>query len=728
MNTPLPTLLPNAFRDRRRGSLAWPLALVLCNTAVAQYCTPTFDVVEPICKVSFAGLDHDSPGDVPTMSDWEDFTAQTATVERGRFYPILVYGNTKGDFYNAVTVFFDWNQDGVFETAQWIGGMSNAVCNNAAFDYVTVPANAALGTTRMRVIKNYDDEPMDPCGAYYYGQAEDYSVHVVEPSLPWYCTEFQITTDVEPICYVYFSWINSSSSPGVNGSPAVEDFTQSPGVPWWADGPGYMAVVEQGRSYPIIVSGNTAGNYTNYITAFFDWDQDGTYETAENIGSIQNGSCGSVEAVITVPPNAALGITRMRIVKAFGAQPTNPCGTYAYGQAEDYTVHVSAPSTPEYCTGFNINWVEPICNVTFAGIDHDSPATATDPALEDFTHIAGSVDPGRTYPITVSGNTAGPFTTYITAFFDWDRNGSFETAVQVGSITDVECGSTAPMDITVPPDAVMGVTRMRIVKNFGSWPTDPCSSYGFGQAEDYSIYVNPPHYCSPIGLAGGQGGNNVLPICSVTFADIDNESSPVAGGSPMLENFTSIVAHVQRGATYPISVTGNTDGEFTDHVVAFFDWDQDSVFEATVTIGSLTNSSCNNVITAMVTVPADAPIGTTRMRVIKNWDEVPLDPCAMIGYGQAEDYSVQVDFGTGLAAQASESFRLVPNPAHDRIELMGPKQGLVRLEVLNLTGRRVMEAPPGGAVHIGGLAPGIYIMQVWDAQERAVARLRFVKH
>jgi hypothetical protein len=54
-------------------------------------------------------------------------------------------------------------------------------------------------------------------------------------------------------------------------------------------------------------------------------------------------------------------------------------------------------------------------------------------------------------------------------------------------------GKQSTGDITVPADALLGATRMRVIKKFSSVP-DACNAAGYGQAEDYTVVVdaNPP--------------------------------------------------------------------------------------------------------------------------------------------------------------------------------------------------------------------------------------------
>jgi hypothetical protein len=219
----------------------------------------------------------------------------------------------------------------------------------------------------------------------------------------------------------------------------------------------------------------------------------------------------------------------------------------------------------------------------------------------------------------------------------------------------------------------------------------------------------------------------VEPICNVTFAGINNDSPSDVDGSPALEDFTAISGNVVQEETYPLSASGNTNGNYTTYITAFFDWDQDGTFESSVDIGSITNEVCTTVITADVTVPSDAALGQTRMRVIKNYNAVPTDPCGTYNFGQAEDYTLIVEPGVGISALGSLDLGVLPNPAHDRITLNNPNGAAKQVRIYDLVGNLVLQAAQVDAINISGLALGTYVLQAQDAQGNNLAHLRFVK-
>ena len=164
---------------------------------------------------------------------------------------------------------------------------------------------------------------------------------VVPPPPP--CV-FDITLDIEPITRVDVADIDHTSDATVNGSPALEDFTAVVGN------------MAPGESYDIALEGNTAGDFTTFFTVFIDWNQDGDWTDADEmyeIGSITNstGTDGQqATGTIAVPAGAPEGTTVMRVIKNFNVSPTNPCGTYSFGQGEDYTINVGeVPPGGEEC-------------------------------------------------------------------------------------------------------------------------------------------------------------------------------------------------------------------------------------------------------------------------------------------------------------------------------------------------------------------------------------------
>ncbi len=248
----------------------------------------------------------------------------------------------------------------------------------------------------------------------------------------------------------------------------------------------------EGEALNLTGSSDVAGSTYSWTgpLSFVSTDQNPAVSASATVGMAGTYSLivtanGCVSAAATT--NVAVGTGPA--ILGISATPSTICS------GSSSQLEVSLPPVVPYCTSvaFTTN-VEAISLVQFAGIDNPTTcaagATAGGP-LQDFTAIVGNVVAGQAYPITVSGTTDGNFTTHITAFFDWDQNGTFETAEQVGFITNTACTVNATNNVTVPPSARNGNTRMRVVKDFSStvYPADACGTYDYGQAEDYTINV-----------------------------------------------------------------------------------------------------------------------------------------------------------------------------------------------------------------------------------------------
>ena len=235
--------------------------------------------------------------------------------------------------------------------------------------------------------------------------------------------------------------------------------------------------------------------------------------------------------------------------------------------------------------------------------------------------------------------------------------------------------------------------------------------------------------CLPYCASSFTIATDIEPICLVQFAGIDNTSCADVDCADALEDFTTTpAAQVSAGQTYPVVLSGNTAGAFTTYFTVFVDWDQDGTFEGVHEIGSINNTNCELQATGNITVPPTAPLGTTRMRVVKNFNTSPLDPCGTYSYGQAEDYTVEVVLADGIATLGTNSFNLFPNPTTGDITLGGVQaEGRVTVEVIDMTGRVVFRegraATRGANITLplaGKVAAGTYSVHLISDAGRAV--------
>jgi len=187
-----------------------------------------------------------------------------------------------------------------------------------------------------------------------------------------------------------------------------------------------------------------------------------------------------------------------------------------------------------YCNTTFTSSVEPITLVNFAGINNVTVATIGGPSLEDFTAMVGNVTAGVTYPISVNGNTDGAaYTNYFRVFIDWNQNNVFTDAGESYDIgTTMGNNGSGPVvtgSITVPVTALGGNTRMRVMKRYAGYSTNPCQTgTGYGQAEDYTLSVTAAADCNGAPTVGTATAS-VTTVCNGISFTLGAEVTPAPG-------------------------------------------------------------------------------------------------------------------------------------------------------------------------------------------------------
>ena len=169
---------------------------------------------------------------------------------------------------------------------------------------------------------------------------------------PWYTTDLEVVPFVPGYCQsgagsVYDTKIDSvilGSNVFSSPSNVCETYTDNTVY-------GIAANIQQGVPFPISIKVGTCGGfYSAKGRVFIDLNQDFDFTPDEamfdfDMVSSANGLLFSGN--ILVPTTALLGNTRMRIVYKEGAATfgdVSPCGTYDWGETEDYTVQIVMPS------------------------------------------------------------------------------------------------------------------------------------------------------------------------------------------------------------------------------------------------------------------------------------------------------------------------------------------------------------------------------------------------
>ena len=158
-----------------------------------------------------------------------------------------------------------------------------------------------------------------------------------------YCSSNATSTADEEIWNVTFGSLNNTSTCGAvapgAGSVAYEysNYTglAAPNITRGA-----------GTSFSVTTNWCNTYAYTSSVAIFIDYNNNGSFADAGETVYVASGFTGTLgtgvvhSGTITVPCSASIGTTRMRVVydEMTGTPPY--CGTYSWGETEDYTINI----------------------------------------------------------------------------------------------------------------------------------------------------------------------------------------------------------------------------------------------------------------------------------------------------------------------------------------------------------------------------------------------------
>jgi len=225
-----------------------------------------------------------------------------------------------------------------------------------------------------------------------------------------YCTSNATSTADEEIFNVSLGTLNNSSTCSTTGGPGsvlsqYSDYTASVPAPILSASAGYSLSVQ---------IGSCGGNFSNMIKVFIDYNQNGLFtdagETVYQSAAAANGP--HVEtAIITIPANVTPGITRMRVVNVETTiiGNINPCGTYTWGETEDYLVQLVPPPTCPQPTALSLV----IADTSSATLSWTPGGSETEWQIEygpqGFVPGTGTFISTTTIPTSINGLAANSF-------------------------------------------------------------------------------------------------------------------------------------------------------------------------------------------------------------------------------------------------------------------------------------------------------------------------------
>ncbi len=487
-------------------------ATVQMNPFTSCYCTSnaTSTADEEILKVTFGTLSNTSTcattgGSGSILNKYSNFTGLTPPdVEQAASIPFSVQvGTCGGTFTNAVAIYIDYNQNGLFSDAGEQVYLSAAGISGPHTESgnITIPVSALLGITQMRVISMETSTPsaISSCGTYSWGETEDY-------------------------------YINITAAPFCTGKPAASTTLSS--------------VTSACSNTPFTLSLGTT--YAQSGTAF-QWQSS---SDGINFTDISGATNLTYAASQTAPTWYQAVITC-----------TNT-GDTTQSQKKQILMNNFLNC---YCTSNATSTVdEDIFNVTLGTLNNTSTCSTTGGAgslLNKYSNYTGVTAPlvqqGSATAFSVQIGTCNNSYTYTNGFkiyIDYNQNGSFSDANELVYTSPFVLGNhTESGTITVPVTATTGTTQMRVVsvETSSASGISPCGTYTYGETEDYYINITAAPDCGS--ATGGTITPNTVAVCASNTA-----TTLTATGIPALSGFTyQWLVSSASGSGY-VAVTGGS--------------------------------------------------------------------------------------------------------------------------------------------------------------------------
>lgn len=470
----------------------------------------------------------------------------------------IVLSPTSGNPGSAISGSVSGASTGTGLTYQW----QYSDDNGAIWSDISEETNATLSSTAKSSLGTRQYRRAISCsGQTAYSEPATFTTQIE------YCEATHGT--VETINRVLFAGIDNTST----GTSAYEDFTTISGS------------VNPGEEYEITVWGNTNGNFTNYITVWIDWNQDGVFDNADenyDIGSFTNNTDGSCSNTISVPSGVPSGNVRMRVRKNFNTSPSSACGSTDYGQTEDYSLMIGSLSP---CSGI--------------------PNSGTTVLTPNSGVISSTVNGSVTNSTIASGLT-----------YQWQYSEDGSTWSDISGETIENLTTTSSSNIGTY------YYRRATICN-----TDTA----FSTPAQYSV----EKYCTPEGTNSSRYINNF--VTTEGISNITNNNSGFSNGG--YGNFTNLVVEQFIGET--INFHANIEGGTAGFRI-WVDWNNDGMFSSNEVVFNTTTYTSNPL--GSFAIPSSTQAGSYRMRIASHYFSPigDVDPCET-GFtnGEFEDYTLQ---------------------------------------------------------------------------------------
>ncbi len=131
-------------------------------------------------------------------------------------------------------------------------------------------------------------------------------------------------------------------------------------------------------------------------------------------------------------------------------------------------------------------------------------------------------------------------------------------------------------------------------------------------------------------------------------------------------------------------------------------------------------------VSVTFTVPSDAVLGTTRLRVLMTDPSYSsIQTCGELEYGEVEDYKVNITSTLSTSEFSENNIQIFPNPAVDVLNITKVSNNAT-FTIYNVAGQFISKGKvTNNKVNVASLAKGVYFIEV--SEKGATSKMKFIK-
>jgi GEVED domain/Secretion system C-terminal sorting domain len=366
------------------------------------------------------------------------------------------------------------------------------------------------------------------------------------------------------------------------------------------------------------------------------------------------------------------GLTRMRVVLSGSfSNTTPPCGTYSFGETEDYLVNIQSA---------------PLCTVAPAIVNAISSNTLTCPS--DIFSLSISAIPN------LSGIT-----------YQWLANGIAIAGANLPVLNTVSQNNTSTYTCALN-----------------------CIPSGLNSNSNTIVVNTNTHTnCNCIPTFAGACGGEVIIAASVNGQT--NYSGPNCANSPYYTKFTSPIFSANPGDSTLCVFQHNSQSNL--YLNMWIDYNNDSSFSITEReITNLKMKTGTGILNTGVRFVARSDTGLHLMRISQSYvsqtNPIPLS-CGSYIFGETEDYIINIsDTVTTYTSinnmankHSKQNINVYPNPSNSIFYLELPKSiKNYFLKVSDMLGRVILEDENKTKIDLGNFKNGTYTLSIVNENTR----------